>query len=203
MELVNNFLKGLKAALPAEELAELNTAWGASKEDIDALKAKYPTCPQSLIALLEAIDGTYYREYGDVEVTVCILGSDVEEGQYPYYLLSTAEMLESSAEEEDLSYLLDDEDYEDDEEPIDPKIKLDGLQPGTYLHFSDCTNNGGSSRLYIDFNPAEKGTSGQIIRYLHDPDQYTVIADSFDDYLQNLIDNDFCYIYEDEDDDDE
>ena len=28
----------------------------------------------------------------------------------------------------------------------------------------------------------------------HDPDEYKVIADSFDEYLQNLIDNEFIYL---------
>ncbi len=112
MDLVNQFLNGLRAALPAEELDDLNIAHGATQEDIDTLKSQYPDCPESLIRLLENIDGTYWRKYGDKEITVCILGSDVEEGRYPYYLLSTEEMLQSSKQEEDMSYLLE---YEEDE----------------------------------------------------------------------------------------
>lgn len=46
-------------------------------------------------------------------------------------------MLESSKEEEDISYLLE---YQDDENFVDPKINPEGLIPG---HFSDCMNNGG------------------------------------------------------------
>ncbi|WP_145407663.1 SMI1/KNR4 family protein [Paenibacillus xylanexedens] len=198
MDLVNQFLKGLRAALPAEELDELNIAHGATQEDIDTLKSQYPDCPESLIRLLENIDGTYWRKYGDKEITVCILGSDVEEGRYPYYLLSTEEMLQSSKQEVDMSYLLE---YEEDEEeePVDPKINPEGLLPGKYIHFSDCMNNGGTSRLYIDFNPSDLGVKGQIIRFLHDPDEYAVIANSFDAYLQMLIDGEFIYLSEDED----
>ncbi|MCM3172025.1 SMI1/KNR4 family protein [Paenibacillus sp. MER 99-2] len=196
MNLVNQFLKGLRAALPAEELDELNIAHGATQEDIDTLKSQYPDCPESLIRLLENIDGTYWRKYGDKEITVCILGSDVEEGRYPYYLLSTKEMLQSSKQEEDMSYLLE---YEEDEEAVDPKINPEGLLPGKYIHFSDCMNNGGTSRLYIDFNPSDLGVKGQIIRFLHDPDEYAVIANSFDAYLQMLIDGEFIYLSEDED----
>lgn len=198
MDLVNQFLNGLRAALPAEELDDLNTAHGATQENIDTLKSQYPDCPESLIRLLENIDGTYWRKYGDKEITVCILGSDVEEGRYPYYLLSTEEMLQSSKREEDMSYLLE---YEEDEEEeaVDPKINSEGLLPGKYIHFSDCMNNGGTSRLYIDFNPSDLGVKGQIIRFLHDPDEYAVIANSFDDYLQMLIDGKFIYLSEDED----
>jgi len=195
MDLINNFLKGLRSALSTDELKELNKACGAAKEDIATLRAEYPNCPESLICLLENIDGTYWRKYGDNKIAVCILGSGVEEDTYPYYLLSTQQMLESSKEEEDISYLLE---YQDDEEAVDPKINQEGLLPGKYLHFSDCMNNGGTSRLYIDFNPSDKGVSGQIIRFIHDPDEYEVIADSFDEYLQNLIDGGFIYLENEE-----
>ncbi|WP_145049083.1 SMI1/KNR4 family protein [Paenibacillus xylanexedens] len=198
MDLVNQFLNGLRARLSAEELDDLNTAHGAAQEDIDTLRAQYPDCPESLIRLLENIDGTYWRKYGDKEITVCILGSDVEEGRYPYYLLSTEEMLKSSKQEEDVSYLLEYEE-EEEEEAVDPKINSEGLLPGQYLHFSDCMNNGGTSRLYIDFNPSDLGVKGQIIRFLHDPDEYAVIANSFDAYLQMLIDGEYVYLSEDED----
>lgn len=195
MDLINNFLKGLRSALSTDELKELNKACGATKEDIATLRAEYPNCPESLICLLENIDGTYWRKYGDTKIAVCILGSGVEEDTYPYYLLSAQQMLESSKEEEDISYLLE---YQDDEEAVDPKINQEGLLPGKYLHFSDCMNNGGTSRLYIDFNPSDKGVSGQIIRFIHDPDEYEVVADSFDEYLQNLIDGGFIYLENEE-----
>ncbi|MEQ6354529.1 SMI1/KNR4 family protein [Lysinibacillus sp. M3] len=193
MDIVNQFLNGLRGALSTEELEELNTASGATKENIETLKSEYPNCPESLICLLDNIDGTYWRKYGESEIAVCILGSDVEEGKYPYYLLSTQQMLESSKEEEDVSYLL-----EYDEEAVDSKINPEGLLPGMYIHFSDCMNNGGSSRLYIDFNPSDEGVCGQIIRFLHDPDEYEVIANSFDEYLQDLIDCGFIFLENEE-----
>lgn len=196
MELVKKFLTGLKSALPPDELKELGVATGAKIEDINELRLKYPKCPESLICLLQNIDGTYWRKYGEKEISVCILASDVSGGRYPYYLMSVQQMLESSQEDEDVSYLLEDE--EDDDEVVDPKINSEGLLGGTYIHFADCMNNGGTSRLYIDFNPSGKGICGQIIRYLHDPDEYKVIADSFDEYLQDLIDNDFIYLKDEE-----
>ncbi|MDF1964692.1 SMI1/KNR4 family protein [Priestia megaterium] len=195
MDLVNKFLNGLRASLSIDELEALNTAHGATKEDIETLRSEYPNCPESLISLLENIDGTYWRKYGENKIAVCILGSDLEGGRYPYYLLSIQQMLESSKEEEDISYLLE---YQDDEEDVDPKINPEGLLPGTYIHFSDCMNNGGTSRLYIDFNPSDKGVSGQIIRFVHDPDQYKVIANSFDEYLQQLLDGGFIFLDEEE-----
>ena len=55
-------------------------------------------------------------------------------------------------------------------------------------------NNGGSSTLYVDFSPTTAGKRGQIVRFLHDPDSYQVIADSFDDYLQLLIDGGYGFL---------
>jgi len=60
-------------------------------------------------------------------------------------------------------------------------------------------NNGGTSMLYLDFDPAPGGTVGQVVRYLHDPDSYAVIAPSFDAYLQQLIDGDYAFIDQDAD----
>lgn len=84
-----------------------SVAYGATNENIATLRSEYPNCPESLICLLESIDGTYWRKYGDNKIAVCILCSGVEEDRYPYYLLSTQQMLESSKEEEDISYLLE------------------------------------------------------------------------------------------------
>jgi hypothetical protein len=35
-----------------------------------------------------------------------------------------------------------------------------------------------------------------VVRYLHDPDSYAVIAPSFDAYLQQLIDRDYSFLDE-------
>lgn len=192
MNLVTHYLDGLRVALPADELEELQKAHGATKEDLEQLRSTYPNCPESLLTLLQQIDGTFWRTYGESKIAVCVLGSDVEDGRYPYYLLSTQQMMESSKEEQDVSYLLE---YGD---AVDPKINQEGLLPGTYIHFSDCMNNGGTSSLYVDFNPAAEGVSGQIVRFLHDPDEYKVIATSFDEYLQDIIDRGFIFLEEEE-----
>ena len=44
--------------------------------------------------------------------------------------------------------------------------------------------------------PAAKGTKGQIVRFLHDPDELAVIADSFDEYLEMLMDDEYDFITE-------
>ena len=58
-------------------------------------------------------------------------------------------------------------------------------------------NNGGTSQLVLDFSPSGMGKKGQVLRFLHDPDELVIVADSFDEYLQMLIDQDYSFINED------
>lgn len=67
-----------------------------------------------------------------------------------------------------------------------------------WINFADCMNNGGTSALYIDLMPSEKGKKRQIIRYLHDPDELMVIADSFEEFLNMLVKNRMKFIHEDD-----
>ena len=195
MSLVNTYLAGLRQVLPAENLDQLKLAHGASATDLQQLTERYPLCPASLVQLLGQINGTHFRDYPDGTVMVLMLGSDVFE--YPYYLRSVEQIFEDAhADTESIAQI-----YEGylDEEPdlIGPGIDST-LPMNKRLCFSHCINNGGTSRLYIDFNPAPGGTVGQVMRFLHDPDSYKVIAQSFDHYLQQLIDDNYSFIYEDE-----
>ena len=166
---------------------------GANKEDVEKLREEYPNIPDSLVKLLEYVDGTYWRKYEGEEITFYILGSDVNE--YPYYLLSVNQILESKNDAFDFYADYVNREFGDDVE-IDERI-TDCADNMKWLHFSDCMNNGGTSQLFIDFSPSGKGIDGQIVRFLHDPDEIQVIADSFDDYLQMLIDNGIDFINED------
>jgi cell wall assembly regulator SMI1 len=195
MSLVDTYLAGLRQVLPAEKLDQLKLTHGASARDLQQLKEHYPLCPASLLQLLSQIDGTHLRDYPDGTVLVLMLGSDVFE--YPYYLSSVEQMLEDAyAETQSIAQIYD---GHLDQEPdlIGPRIDST-LPMNKRLCFSHCMNNGGTSRLYIDFNPAPGGTVGQVMRFLHDPDSYKVIAQSFDHYLQQLIDDNYSFIYEDE-----
>lgn len=165
---------------------------GASKEDLEKLRELYPDIPGSLVQLLEMADGTYWRKYAEEEITLFFLGSDMEE--YPYYLLSAQQMMDT---EEGFrmwgDYLIN---REYDDIPVDEGI-CDDFDKLCWLHFSDCMNNGGTSQLFIDFTPSAKGKKGQVVRYLHDPDELVIIADSFDAYLQMLMDEEYNFINED------
>ncbi|GAB7530400.1 SMI1/KNR4 family protein [Pseudomonas sp. 3A(2025)] len=192
MSIVDEYLTGLIPLLAAEDQEQLKRAHGASQADLQKLTERYPQAPASLLELLARIDGTHFRQYpvGE-EVLVLMLGSDVFE--YPYYLSSVEQILKEAEEYNDSIAQVYGDYLEEDPELIGAGI--DGtLGMGQRLCFSQCMNNGGTSRLYLDFNPAAGGTVGQVVRYLHDPDSYKVIAASFDEYLRQLIDHGYEFI---------
>ena len=195
--LARAYFDGLKEAYLREGGQELwdhfsSVAQGANQEDIGRLLELYPDAPESLIELLRLVDGTYYREYPADKVVFYFLGSDYE--GYPYYLLSARQMVETRHKAKEFY------DYfatrEDDDIPVDEGV-CDDLDKLDWLHFSNCCNNGGTSQLFIDFSPSAKGKKGQVLRFLHDPDEMVVVADSFDEYLQMLIDQDYSFSNED------
>ena len=169
-----------------------SAAHGPGEEDLTALKVLYPALPAGLEALLRFADGTYYREYRPGEKTcLSFLGSDLEE--FPYYLLSAEQMVKTRNEFQEWGDYLIKREFDD---PVDERITND-FDHLLWLHFADCRNNGGSSQLFIDFSPSERGRPGQIVRYLHDPDELAVIAGSFDEYLEMLMENEYDFINED------
>lgn len=165
-----------------------NIVNGISESDKERLLKEYPEIPESLLEILNNIDGTYHRLYGNEKITFYFFSSDVEEGKYPYYLLSSTQMLNDSVEFLDC-YIK----REFDDVPVSEEITND-INNVKLLHFADCMNNGGTSKLYIDFSPSDKGKKGQIIRFLHDQDSLEVIAESFDEFLDMIIKNEFKFI---------
>lgn len=196
-ELVRDYIDGLREAYEDADAGEawenfVSIAYGASEEDLAALKALYPALPAGLEALLRFADGAYWREYRPGEKTcLSFLGSDLEE--FPYYLLSAAQMIRTRDDFKGWGDYLIKCKFGD---PVDERITED-FERLCWLHFADCRNNGGSSQLFIDFSPSEKGKAGQVVRYLHDPDELAVIADSFDEYLELLMENEYDFINED------
>jgi len=196
MSIVEKYLKELKRAYYKNGGKEMwdnfeKLKEGASEEDIKKLKEEYPEVPDSLIELLKNVDGTYFRKYKGETVVFYFLGSDVEE--YPYYLLSSSQILETK--DKAYKYYADYVDRKYEEVEIDEEIISDSKKM-RWLHFSDCMNNGGTSQLFIDFSPSAIGKVGQVVRFRHDPDEMVVIADSFDDYLKMLMKNGYCFVDE-------
>ncbi|MFV0517553.1 MAG: Imm51 family immunity protein [Aminipila sp.] len=197
--LVNKYLTGLIQKMQSKGYEETDNgvyeiteyAHGASQTDIDKLLKEYPNTSQTLIDLLKTIDGTYFREYEKGKVLTCILSAELSEyNYYDYYLLSAKQMLDTKNEAmEYYGEEIDNREYAE----IDNRITNSSKQMN-WLHFADCSNNGGTSQLFIDFSPSEKGLVGQIVMYLHDPDEFTVIANSFEEYLELIIESDFAFV---------
>ncbi len=198
MSIIDKYLEGLiakyeKATDEENKYALKNfreLAEGASEESVAKLLEVYPDTPKSLIELLKKVDGTYHRKYEKGKLCFLILGSDIEE--YPYYLLSSEQIVETKHEAVEFYGDYINGEYGDDV-PVDKKL-TDDSKKMNWLHFSDCMNNGGTSQLFIDFSPSPQGKKGQIVRFLHDPDEIEVIADSFDEYLQDLMDYDYDFV---------
>lgn len=194
LTLATDYLAEVRKRLGEDEAEQFARAHGASPEELQRLVQRYPQCPPALIGLLQQVDGTHWREYPGGEIAVPILGSDVVE--YPYYLRSVAQILEDS-EAAPTSIAQIYEDYLDE----DPELLGAGIDAHAPLNrrlcFAYCINNGGTSQLYVDFDPAPGGVSGQVVRYLHDPDSYKVIASDFNAYLHTLHEAEFDFIFED------
>lgn len=195
MNLVDRFLSGLIPRLPEDDAPQWAWTEGASEADLQRLRTQWPQVPDSLVELLSRVDGSHYREYPKGEVCVLMLGSDV--GDYPYYLRSVAQIFEDQQQWDDSIRSIYEEWLDDEPDILGEGIDAD-LPMNRRLCFSHCMNNGGTSMLYLDFDPAPGGTIGQVVRYLHDPDSYMVIAPSFDAYLQQLIDSGYAFIDEDQ-----
>ena len=166
-------------------------AFGISDDDRNNLLKEYPKTPKSFLEILNKIDGTHFRIYGSKKLNYYFFSSDVSNGEYPYFLLSAEQILNSKNNASEYYDYLISRDYEDI--PVSNKI-TNNKNNVKWLHFADCMNNGGTSQLYIDFTPSENGKIGQVIRYLHDPDELEVIADSFDDFLVMIIENGFKFL---------
>ncbi len=196
--LVERYIGGLRAAyLERGGIEEWDifekVVEGACEENLRRIKELYPAVPASLIELLSYVDGTYYRMYKDEEICLYFLGSSLEE--YPYYLLSSEEMIENENLASDYYSDYVNREYDPSDVSIDDKI-IDDSSQMRWLHFSDCMNNGGTSQLFIDFNPSSTGKVGQVVMFLHDPDRIEVIADSFDEYLEKMLNTDLNFINE-------
>lgn len=181
MTIIDTHISHVQHALTEEYREQWDAIEGASEQELAQLLAHYPQCPQTLIALLRKIGGTYHHHYPKGTVSIPILGSDISSG-FIYYLLSCEDMIKERRYSETITerygeFLSDPEIIE-----VAPEIDIN-VPMSQWLCFAHCINNGGTSILYLDFSPTKKGTVGQVVRYLHDPDSYVVLAPSFEEYM--------------------
>ena len=196
------YLNKLEAAYRAKGLGEQwdamkSVAHGITEEQKSAIIARFPGVPEELLQMLSVIDGTYYREYvpGN-DLLFYMFGSDVEDGGYPYYLHSFADIMEQKRASEQVPLIDWHHENPDDEIIFYDKKLLSEPENMNWMCFSHCMNNGGTSALYIDFTPSPEGRVGQIVRELDDEDGLLVIADSFAEFLDLQEKNGFAFVSE-------
>ena len=195
-DIVRRYIEGIEQAYLSNGSEEkwnefVNVKEGASSENLTQIKEIFPEVPESLLELLQYADGTYHRVYGNTTIQLYFFGSTLEE--YPYYLLSSEEIIENQSLAQKWYSDYVNREFDPDDIPVDDRI-IDDANKMKWLHFSDCMNNGGSSQLFIDFSPSACGTIGQIVMFVHDSDRIEVIADSFDEYLEKMIQWEFDFI---------
>ena len=201
MTLADKYITGLKKFMNEDQIKKVEMIPPVEEKEISDLKKIYPDCPETLLELWRLLRGTYHEKIKDEYIIIPILSSDVGGGSYPYYLKSCIQILKETEKpygKESIEEVYGKEWLEENKEDFDKRIRQN-IPENKRLNFADCINNGGTSRLFIDFDPGENGVKGQIIRFLHDPDSYAVIADSFDEYLENIIKEEypFSHIYDD------
>lgn len=148
LQIAEKYLGGLIQRLSEDDRSELTFASGATENQIDKLKERFPQCPDSLLQLLKHINGTYWQQYGDHEISVLVLGSDMFE--YPYYLKSVEQILEVNHFTTSIREMYGEYLSESSEIPgkgINPDVNLNH-----WLCFSDCMNNGGTSPNHRSHN---------------------------------------------------
>ena len=83
----------------------IDISHGISQKEKQDLYDEYPNIPKALTEILEKIDGTYWREYKGEKVTYYFFGSDVSDGEYPYYLYSFKDIMQAKDSAENFADL--------------------------------------------------------------------------------------------------
>ncbi|MGC5773152.1 SMI1/KNR4 family protein [Paenibacillus pabuli] len=149
---------------------------GASEETLIALEKEFGVqLPEDLRAFYQRKDGSGYAFH------ILYPGDAEREESTPFYLMSLDEIRETKQYFCEVDEKLDAYYSEEEIRKLDPEIK-------PYLFHKEwipfATMAGGSLYLMLDFDPAEQGTYGQIIMYVHDPDFVYYVAETFTDLLE-------------------
>ncbi|MGX7087809.1 hypothetical protein ACWOB5_07055 [Gemelliphila palaticanis] len=162
---------------------------GASEEDIHTLLKEYPSIPESLIELLKIIDGTLDTRHENRLINFPMFTT--EEAGIPLNLLSAKQIISNK----ELS-----------KKPIINRITNLGVEIDEFisndieninvLPLAYCESKYGICELYIDFNPSSKGNYGQLIVYVENLNSYLTISKSFDEFLLDILNNDFYDMFE-------
>jgi hypothetical protein len=189
--IVDNYINGLKEIYKEKKEDDIAFINRTTEEEIDLIKKHYPDVPNEFVDFLKKTNGkiTINKENHAYRTTMF----SIHEGDITYHLCSINSMLEHAQyKDQTLAELYPwflDEDS-DDSESATPEMDL-FVPIGDRLNFASC----GYSELYIDLKPSLLGKVGQIICYIHDPDSYFLVCDSFSELLKESIESNFQYFF--------
>ncbi|WP_353057583.1 SMI1/KNR4 family protein [Paenibacillus illinoisensis] len=180
-ELMNHLNELLDVKVKDEEIRQLFNEYqekkGASEDRLAAFETDMGVrLPEDFREFYKCKDGSGYAFHilypGDAEREECT----------PFYMMSLDEIQETKQyfceRDEKLSEYYSAEEIS----KLDPEIKP-YLFHKPWIPFA--TMAGGSLYLMLDFDPAEQGSYGQIIMYVHDPDFVYFITDTFTNLLKD------------------
>lgn len=153
---------------------------GASDEEIRAFEENFNiTLPHDIKDLYSYKNGSKFFS---------ILPSLVGQREMAFSLMSLQAIERSKEYFQNKDSLLSDfPDYytsEDIESMKDSRIKL-YLFNKSWFPFAEYCD---TCYLMLDFNPGQDGKEGQIICYIHDPDEIVYVAEGITDLLDRIID---------------
>ncbi|MEO2207352.1 SMI1/KNR4 family protein [Paenibacillus pabuli] len=180
-ELMNHLNKLLDVKVKDEEIRQLYEEYqekeGASEDSLAAFETEFDVrLPEDFREFYKCKDGSGYAFHilypGDAEREECT----------PFYMMSLEEIKETKQyfceRDEELSEYYSAEEIS----KLDPEIKP-YLFHKAWIPFA--TMAGGSLYLMLDFDPSERGSYGQIIMYVHDPDFVYYITDTLTNLLED------------------
>ena len=171
-----------------------NSKKGISKEEKEELLKEYPDIPKSLIKLLEYSDGSPNDDLTFFETNVF---SEYKDAPYSWsdgeYILNSCSVMKESKKH--ISWF-ENRINDKDDTVVDDRVKTD-IENIKWVEIGQMQNTV-PCYLFIDFTPSEKGKVGQVmlVEVFDENMGIFVIADSFDDFLIKIIENDFAPVYE-------
>lgn len=165
---------------PVEEgyLAEYEEIAGAEDEDLRHFEEHFQiTLPQDIKALYRCKNGS---------ACFCILPTCIGARDMPFTLMSLKEIEKTKEYFQNRDALLTD--FPESFSPADIEaMRDDRLRPYLFHHrwipFAQYCD---SCYLMFDFAPGAAGTEGQIICYIHDPDEVVYAAKSISDLIAGI-----------------
>ena len=167
---------------PVEEeyLADYQTISGTSEEELQAFEELFGIrLPSDFKALYSYKNGSKY-----FSILPCV----IDQRELPFFLMSLQEMESCKKYFQNRDALLTDfSDYfsnQDLENMRDSRIKP-YLFNKKWIPFAQYCD---SCYLMLDFDPDQEGQEGQVICYIHDPDEIIYVAESLTELIEGIVD---------------